>query len=165
MSLITVPERLEERMSQSAVLQDRSIDHRAAAEALADLRGLTLGARVTKRVHGVLRIDFDRDITVLADVAKPLFLETLGEAGAAIDEFADWDVNVSEKRISLEGDLTQDGLRRLFSFLEIDAMCGRHISKAVFQKSCHRCGGRICRNQSDYRTALVDLRIITGAAE
>ncbi len=115
------PERLEQRMSESAVLQDSSIDHKAAVEALSSLRGLTLGARVTKRVHGVLKIDFDRDVSVLADVAKPLLLETLSEAGATIDEFADWDVKVSDKRISLEGDLTQDGLRRLFSFLEIDA--------------------------------------------
>ncbi|HEY3392179.1 MAG TPA: hypothetical protein VGK58_05705, partial [Lacipirellulaceae bacterium] len=115
------PERVEERMSQSAVLQDSSIDHEAAAEAIASLRGLMLGARVTNRVHGVLRIDFDRDVTVLSDVAKPLFLETLGDAGAAIDEFANWEVKVGDKRISLEGDLTQDGLRRLFSFLEIDA--------------------------------------------
>jgi hypothetical protein len=115
------PDRVEERMSQSAVLQDAKIDHKAAAEALASLRGLTLGARVTNRVHGVLRIDFDRDVSVLADVAKPLLLEILGEAGATIDEFADWNVKASGKRISLEGDLTQDGLRRLFSFLEIDA--------------------------------------------
>jgi hypothetical protein len=115
------PERLEERMSQSEVLQKSSIDHKAAAEALTSLRGLTLGARVTKRVYGVLKIDFDRDVTVLADVAKPLLLETLGEAGASIDEFENWNAKVSGKRISLEGELTQSGLRRLFSFLEIDA--------------------------------------------
>lgn len=115
------PDRVKERVSQSEVLQNSSIDQKAATQALASLRGLTLGARVTTRVHGVLRIDFDRDVTVLADVAKPLFLETLGEAGATIDEFAEWDVKVNGKRISLEGDLTQDGLRRLFSFLEIDA--------------------------------------------
>jgi hypothetical protein len=112
--------RVEEAMSRSAVLQDGAIDHKAVAEALTSLRGLTLGARVTKRVYGVLRIDFDRDVTILADVAKPLLLETLGEAGAAIEEFNDWKVNVTSQRISLEGELTQSGLRRLFSFLEID---------------------------------------------
>jgi hypothetical protein len=114
------PDRVEERMSQSAVLQKSSIDQKAAAEALASIRGLTLGARVTKRVYGVLKIDFDRDVTVLADVAKPLLLETLNEAGASIDEFENWNAKVSGKRISLEGELTQSGLRRLFSFLEID---------------------------------------------
>jgi hypothetical protein len=115
------PERVAERVSQSEVLQGASIDQKAATEALASIRGLTLGARVTKRVHGVLRIDFDRDVSVLADVAKPLFLETLDEAGAAIDDFREWSVKVGPKRISLEGDLSQDGLRRLFSFLEVDA--------------------------------------------
>ena len=82
---------------------------------------MTLGARVIKRVYGVLKIDFDRDASVLADVAKPLLLEILGEAGASIDEFADWKVKVTGKRITLEGVLTQSGLRRLFSFLEIDS--------------------------------------------
>jgi hypothetical protein len=114
-------ERVEEAMSRSEVLQKNSIDHKAAADVLTSIRGLTLGARVTRRVHGVLKIDFERDATVLADVAKPLLLETLGNAGASIDEFADWNPKISGKRITLEGDLTQSGLRRLFSFLEIDA--------------------------------------------
>jgi hypothetical protein len=115
------PDRVNERTSQSAVLKDASIDPKAAADALTSIRGVTLGARVTKRVYGVLKIDFDRDVTVLADVAKPLVLETLADAGASIDEFADWQVKVAPKRISLEGELTESGLRRLFSFLEIDA--------------------------------------------
>jgi hypothetical protein len=113
-------ERVHQAMSRSAVLQEKSIRPDAVADVLTSIKGMTLGARVTKRVYGVLRIDFERDVAVLADVAKPLLLEILGEAGASIDEFAEWNVKVEEKRIALDGELTQDGLRRLFSFLEID---------------------------------------------
>jgi hypothetical protein len=115
------PERVAEAVSNSDVLRDKSIDHKAAAAAITSIRGLTLGARVVKRVYGVLRIDFERDVTMLSDVAKPLLLEVLGNAGASIDELADWSVKVEPKRITLEGELTHSGLRRLFSFLEIDA--------------------------------------------
>jgi hypothetical protein len=115
------PERVEEAMSRSAVLQDNAIDHRSAAKVLTSIRGLTLGARVTNRVFGALKIDFDSDATVLADVAKPLLIETLGNAGASINEFSEWNAKASGKRITLEGELTESGLRRLFSFLEIDA--------------------------------------------
>jgi hypothetical protein len=114
-------ERVRQAMSRSAVLQEKSVQPDAAADVLTSIKGMTLGARVTKRVYGVLRIDFERDVAVLADVAKPLLLETLGKAGASIDEFADWNVKVEERRISLDGELTRDGLRRLFSFLEIDS--------------------------------------------
>jgi hypothetical protein len=114
-------ERVRQAMNRSAVVRDSSIDPNAATEVLASIKGMTLGARVTKRVYGVLRIDFDRDATVLADVAKPLLLETLGRAGTSIDEFADWNIKIEENRISLDGELTQSGLRRLFSFLEVDS--------------------------------------------
>jgi hypothetical protein len=114
-------EQVAQFLKKSAVLRDKSIDHALAAQSLTSIRGMTLGARVIKRVYGQLRIDFDGDISILADVAKPLLLEVLGEAGTAIDEFADWDVNVTARRISLEGELTQDGLRRLFSFFELDS--------------------------------------------
>jgi hypothetical protein len=115
------PDKVSEAISQSNVLRSKSADHDAVANVITGIRGMPLGVRVTKRVYGVLRIDFDRDATVLADVAKPLLLEVLGEAGASIDEFAEWNVKVNERRVALDGELTQSGLRRLFSFLEIDS--------------------------------------------
>ena len=82
---------------------------------------MALGVRVTNRTYGKLKVDFDHDIGKLADVAKPLLLEVLGQAGAQIDEFADWKVATTPKQITIEGELTASGLRRLFSFLELDA--------------------------------------------
>jgi hypothetical protein len=114
-------DRIRKAMEKSAVLRQNSVDLDAATDALASLQGATLGARVTHRVYGKLKVDFGRDIAVLKDVAKPLLLEVLGEAGASIDEFADWNVETSARRITIDGELTRSGLRRLFSFLELDA--------------------------------------------
>ncbi len=115
------PARVKQAMSESKVLRDNSVERQAATDTLTSIRGVTIGARVTTRVYGVLKVDFDRETTSLAKVAKPLLLETLGKAGAMIDEFENWNVEVTPKRITLEGELTASGLRRLFSFLELDA--------------------------------------------
>jgi hypothetical protein len=114
-------ERVRAAMEKSQALRENSVDANAIADVLTSVRGMTLGARVVKRVYGVLRIDFASDAAALGQVAKPLLLEVLGEAGMSIDELASWVVKVEERRISLSGELTASGLRRLFSFLEIDA--------------------------------------------
>jgi len=113
-------DRVRRATANSEVLKNAAIDLDGAADILTSLQGATLGARVTRRVYGVLRIDFARDVTPLTAVAKPLLLEVLSEAGASIDEFADWTVQVAPRRISIEGELTTSGMRRLFSFLELD---------------------------------------------
>lgn len=115
------PDRVRLAMSRSDVIKGKSIDPQAAAVAISSIRGLTLGVRVVQRVYGVLKIDFAGDPAVIAPVAKPLLIEILGEAGASIDEFANWNVKVEGQRISLDGELTDSGLRRLFSFLELDS--------------------------------------------
>jgi hypothetical protein len=115
------PARVREAVEKSPVIRDASLDLDEVADVLASVRGAALGVRVTQRTYGKLKVDFDRDIAVLADVGKPLLLEVLAEAGAEIDEFNDWNVEVTERQIALDGELTRSGLRRLFSFLELDA--------------------------------------------
>jgi hypothetical protein len=114
-------DRIRKAIEKSKVLREKSVDLDAAADVLTSLRGVTLGARVTGRVYGKLKVDFGRNIGVLKDVAKPLLLEVMDEAGARIDEFASWNVQTEKQRITIDGELTRDGLRRLFSFLELDA--------------------------------------------
>jgi hypothetical protein len=114
-------ESVREALGKSPVLRENSVDVDAAADVIMSIRGMTLGARVGKRVYGVLKIDFGREVGVLSGVAQPLLVEVLQEAGASIDEFATWKPVAAGRRITLEGELTEDGMRRLFSFLELDA--------------------------------------------
>jgi hypothetical protein len=114
-------DRVRQALEKSTVLRDKSIDLDSTTDVVTSIRGMALGVRVTNRTYGKLKVDFDRDIGKLADVAKPLLLEVLRKAGAEIDEFADWKVSMSPKQITIEGELTANGLRRIFSFLELDA--------------------------------------------
>jgi hypothetical protein len=114
-------DRVRQALEKSKILREKSIDLDSAADVVTSIRGMALGVRVTNRTYGKLKVDFDHDLGKVADVAKPLLLEVLGQAGAQIDEFADWKVATTSKQITIEGELTASGLRRLFSFLELDA--------------------------------------------
>jgi hypothetical protein len=114
-------DRVRQALEKSTILREKSIDLDSAAEIVTSIRGMALGVRVTNRTYGKLKVDFDHDLGKLADVAQPLLLEILRQAGAEIDEFTNWKVATTPKQITIEGELTANGLRRLFSFLELDA--------------------------------------------
>lgn len=73
---------------------------------------------MTDRRSGVLRAEFEEDIAATREFAKPLLLEFLSQNGATIDEFYDWDVVVSGKRLEMRGELNQSGTRRILSLLD-----------------------------------------------
>lgn len=112
------PALIRDRLATSKTLEGTDIDRDAAAEALASIRGVTLGVAVTNLRGGSLKVDFAKDISMLKDLAKPLVLEALERNGASIREFYDWEVAVSENQIRLRGELTQSGTRRILSLLE-----------------------------------------------
>lgn len=91
------------------------------AKLFTGLQGVKFGVIVTDKLVGKLQIDFADDASSLAPVAKPLILAMVGGAGAMLDEFSDWKAEVKGKSLSLEGELTQVGLRRIFSLLSLDA--------------------------------------------
>ena len=99
-------------------LEGKSVDLDKLSQALASVRGVTLGITLVERRYGGLKIDFSQDVSMTADFAKPLLLEALASQGAMIDEFNDWTVNVTSNQISLKGVLEPSGLRRILSLLE-----------------------------------------------
>lgn len=111
-------EEVKARLATFESLQGKSIDLDKASQALASIRGVTLGVTFTDRRNGAIRVDFNEDISVIRDVAKPLLLEALGNHGMMINEFRDWSVQVSEKEVRLTGILEDGGTRRLLSFLD-----------------------------------------------
>jgi len=115
---VVCAEEVKSKLAAFKSLEAKEIDLDKASQALASIRGATLGITVTDRRNGALRVDFNQDISVIHDVAKPLLLEVLGNQGMLIDEFHDWDVQVSEKEVRLRGLLEDSGTRRLMSFLD-----------------------------------------------
>ena len=91
-----------------------------AITVLSSVEGIMLGVRVTDRIVGKLVVDFAEDATVLQDVVKPLLLKILANGGAMLDEFGNWSSGSDSRRIWMEGPLSTDSLRRLFSLLSLD---------------------------------------------
>lgn len=97
------------------------LDQAATAKLFAGLQGVKFGVVVNDKLNGKLQFDFADDASSLAPVAKQLVLAIVGGAGAMLPEFNDWKAQAQGKSLSLEGELTASGLRRVFSLLSIDA--------------------------------------------
>jgi hypothetical protein len=77
-----------------------------------------LGVAVGEERVGAIKVDFDKDVSMIERIAKPLLLEALGNNGAMIDEFRTWDAKVSGKRVQITGRLHASGMRRILSLLD-----------------------------------------------
>jgi hypothetical protein len=100
------------------LLKDHDVDLDQVAEVLASVRGVMLGVSVVDKRNGAIRVDFDKDASVLQAFAKPLLLEVLGRHGLMIDEFQEWTAEVNGKTITLRGVLYESGSRRVLSILD-----------------------------------------------
>ncbi len=112
------PGRIRARLGEMKCLEGKTVDLDKLSQALASVRGVTLGITLVEKRYGGLKIDFSEDVSMTAEFAKPLLLEALANQGAMIDEFNDWTVTVTSNQIALKGALEPSGLRRVLSLLE-----------------------------------------------
>lgn len=89
------------------------------ANSLASIEGVTLGISMGDTTKGKIRFDFSSEMESLAPLAKPIFLQVLSRHGAMIQDFSTWSVEAKGKTIYLEGLLTESGLRRILSLVEL----------------------------------------------
>lgn len=111
--------RLRTLTAQSEALKGVSPD--VAASILASIQGVKFGVVATDKLVGRVQLDFAKDAAVLAPVAKPLILKILAKAGAMLPEFATWTAESTPNSLALNGELSIDGMRRIFSLLALDA--------------------------------------------
>lgn len=116
LSVPTVERRLKEVSFTS--LADQQIDPQTLAEVLAGIRGLTLTINIDEKAHGKGVVDFAGDASAISAVAKPLMLEILGKAGAYLSDLESWNFEVKRNRLTLEGTLSSEGLRQIFSLAQ-----------------------------------------------
>ena len=108
---------IRERMSENWKIGgfEGKADALAVAKVLSSIRGATLGLTLREKPFGKVKIDFGVDAAPLAPIAKELFLHVLDHRGLSIDEFSDWKYEVKGKEVSLSGNFTSSGLRRILS--------------------------------------------------
>ncbi len=115
----------EARLLKSETLKQFQADPKLIGSVLASMRGITLGVTLKEKAYGKIKIDFSNNATPLAKLAKPLLLEVLGNRGAMIEDFQNWNVQVTDKQITLSGYFTESGLRRVFSLCDIPAQVSK----------------------------------------
>lgn len=96
-------------------LAQYNLDVDSAAKTLSGIRGLTLGITFDEKPFGKVKVDFRDNVSLSPGVAKAALIHALQNHGAMIDEFADWKPAVTGKQVTLEGYLTESGIRRISS--------------------------------------------------
>ena len=84
---------------------------------LAGIRGLTLGVTFADKPFGKVKVDFSSKVPFSPAEAKEALLHALAKRGAMLAELGEWTPKVNGNQITLEGDFTSSGLRRLFSLI------------------------------------------------
>ena len=112
---------VEKGVAESKSLENKQEDAPAIAEVLKSVRGAALRLAIGKTCEGQLQVDFAADVAPLKNHAKPLVLETLAKMGFQTDELAKWDVKLSGRSIRMQGPLSTDAQRRIFSVIELPA--------------------------------------------
>jgi hypothetical protein len=110
-----------ERLRANEILKGRNVDIDKLASIIARVRGVRLGIKIGTKCNAMLVVDLQDDPAPMADFAKPLLLSILGNRGVMLEEMADWKPEIGKNTISLKGNLTDDGLRRLMGIVELPA--------------------------------------------
>jgi hypothetical protein len=93
----------------------------ALEELIKGLRGARFAVRVGETTTAEVRLDFSKPVGSHADYIKDLFLESLDEIGAALDDFRNSQVRTEAegKTVVLKTDLSNDELRLIMSLIQI----------------------------------------------
>ncbi len=91
---------------------------------LGNVQGIRVGVRIGEQRSGKIAVDMRGDASAIASFAKPLLLMILADTGASINDFQSWTFQAKKGEISLAGQLSTGGLRRLLSVVDSPAGSG-----------------------------------------
>lgn len=109
---------IEQDWQTFAALRTREADKSQLCQTMAGLQGVRLSVTVRDAMIGKITVDFAGDVSFMQDYAKELLLEVLAKNGAMIDEFANWETQVTGSQVTLEGKLYPSGMRRILSVFD-----------------------------------------------
>ncbi|MFV1965681.1 MAG: hypothetical protein ACC628_09685 [Pirellulaceae bacterium] len=117
---VVTPGPIRERLNSMRALEHHeNVDLDALTQLLVSLRGVTLGITIGEKPFGKIKVDFGQDASIMSGFAKPLLLEILANRGATVDDFDAWTAKVVGNQISIEGFLSESGLRRITSLMDV----------------------------------------------
>ncbi|MFI4874610.1 MAG: hypothetical protein ACIALR_04705 [Blastopirellula sp. JB062] len=109
------------RLADTTAATELKTDLDALSQALASIRGVTLGVSVGEAMTGAVKVDFEQDVSALGAATKDVLLDALADHGLMLDDFKSWAVTVEPKQIQITGPLSLSGLRHILSLLDTPA--------------------------------------------
>ncbi|WP_339732220.1 hypothetical protein [uncultured Gimesia sp.] len=116
---ITQPHKLEEGLKQSSVLKGNASKIKELNEIISGIQGATFSVKIGSKAEGQIRIDFNSETAKFERYGKPLVLEVLDKFEVHLDDLEKWKYQSNGNSLILSGPLSNDGMRRVFSLLEI----------------------------------------------
>ena len=105
------------RLNGSAVLQGQPQATTALTIGFQTLRGVQLKVHVAETATAEISLEFGRSLGDESKFIKPLLIELLGDAGAALDELDDATVAVRGRTVTMQMPLSDESMRRILSLV------------------------------------------------
>jgi len=115
------PEQVLKYLKTKKALDPFAGDRVDLAKLIAEMEGIRVGVRIGEKLSGRITLDFDNDASKAEPFAKAILLEALADAGMRIEDLDAWTQEVKGTTISLSGEITGPGLRKLLSIVESPA--------------------------------------------
>lgn len=113
------PHRIGPRLEQSEYIKSKQLNVAELTSLMMSLQGVVLKVTLTDKIGASARIDFTDKVSLKGDDAKSLVLEALQTMQMELPDVQKWTCSVGTTFILLEGELSNNGLRRLMSLMEI----------------------------------------------
>jgi hypothetical protein len=109
---------IKKRLEESGMFKPEELG--PMSEALASMKGLTLGVTINDKVTAAVKVDFKGDPSALTSSIKGMLIYALKKHGMMIDDIENWSVkaNPDEKNVIIGGSLSDTGLRRMMTLIE-----------------------------------------------
>jgi hypothetical protein len=111
-------------LKNSKKLQRSQGNFDALFELIEGLKGIRFTARVQDTTTGEIYLDFSKAVGDRSDYLKELFLESLDEMGAALDDFRNAEIRTEAegKTLVLKAELADATLREIMSLIEMPSI-------------------------------------------
>ncbi len=110
--------RVMDRIRDSEVVRENSLNAADVSKMVASVKGLTLGITVRDGIYGAVKIEFNEDISSLKPVAKELATAIFNRAGLHLDEFDTWAIDSDAHQLKLAGDMSRQSFQKVLSIVD-----------------------------------------------
>lgn len=111
------PQRVRQRLMSDEQLADNPTARIRLATQLLGIRGATMAVTIGEAIDAVVTLEFRDELDPAARALHRVFVNTLAEMGAAIDEFEQAQVAVAGRTLTLQCQFSEASLRRVLSLI------------------------------------------------